>query len=52
MSKINDKKICLIQLPHTDRSTSSIFPLGLGYVGMVALNEGLEVELFDIHGFK
>lgn len=45
------KKLCLIQLPHADRGSNSVFPLGLGYVGMVAKNEGIDVTLFDIHRY-
>ncbi len=41
--------LCLIQLPHSDRSSSILFPLGLGYIGMVAMGEGLNVDFFDIH---
>jgi len=45
------KKLVLIQPPHEDRE-SHLFPLGIGYIGMAALKEGVEFEVFDIHAHK
>ena len=45
-------KVLLINPPIREWSKPNVFPLGLGYIAAVLLQEGYEVDVWDINGFR
>ncbi|MFA5369920.1 MAG: cobalamin-dependent protein [Candidatus Omnitrophota bacterium] len=45
-------KVLLINPPIREWSKPNVFPLGLGYIASVLLEQGYEVEVMDINGYR
>lgn len=51
-SEAMKKKILLINPPVREWAKPNVFPLGLGYIAAVLLQEGYDVEALDINAFR